>query len=355
MTIKDDIAALDSRVPYGVDHDLVLASLQSPGLPHADEAAVRRTARTTQATLDGVTSVDSVEAWAGEHTVSVAEPLTVGLPYDFRQSLTVTFNGELAAGGTGERMLMVVSLVDSEGEIISSAHPLAAGISGTWTHYAGGGFYMYAPLNTPAVMGFPAGSRAVEVTLYPWDGNDGLATVTSVSVSGQISTDAEYRGTGSPEGKVSAPVGSIYTDTAATNGAIRWVKTSGAGNTGWRVEYGDTGWRNISSLLSNGWGGNVYVRRINDSVELRVEGLTRSETSNTIMTLPAGFLPGLVAGHGLRFNLQQADPTASQTRFRIVSNIFSTFDSPTVPGPYYGGYTWTGSETWPTTLPGTPA
>ena len=163
-----------------------------------------------------------------------------------------------------------------------------------------------------------------------------------------------FLGTGSPEGKVTAPVGSVYTDSAATNGAIRWVKTSGAGNTGWRVAYGDTGWRNISSLLSNGWGGSVYVRRINDSVELRVEGLARSDTSNTIMTFPTGFLPSLVASHGLRFNLQQADPTASQTRFRIVSNIFSTFNSPTVPGPYYGGYTWTGSEAWPTTLPGTP-
>lgn len=49
-----------------------------------------------------------------------------------------------------------------------------------------------------------------------------------------------FAGTGSPEGNVSAPVGSIYTDTAATNGAIRWVKASGTGNTGWRNDYGDT-------------------------------------------------------------------------------------------------------------------
>lgn len=188
MTVRDDIVDLDARVPYNVDQGLVLASLQAPGLPHTDEAASRRTARTTQAALDGVTSVDSVEAWAGEHAVSMADPLTVSSPYDFRQSLTVTFNGELAPGGTGERMLMVVSLVDSEGEIISAAHPLAAGISGTWTHYVGGGFYIYAPLNTPAVMEFPAGSRAVEVTLYPWDGNGGLATVTSVIMSGQIAS-----------------------------------------------------------------------------------------------------------------------------------------------------------------------
>ena len=47
-----------------------------------------------------------------------------------------------------------------------------------------------------------------------------------------IPVELGYRGTGSPEGKVAAPVGSTYTDTAATNGAIRWIKTSGTGATG---------------------------------------------------------------------------------------------------------------------------
>ena len=47
-------------------------------------------------------------------------------------------------------------------------------------------------------------------------------------------------GTGSPEGEVAAPVGSVYIDTAATNGSIRWVKASGTGSTGWRDDYGDT-------------------------------------------------------------------------------------------------------------------
>ena len=154
-----------------------------------------------------------------------------------------------------------------------------------------------------------------------------------------------YEGTGSPEGKVEATAGSVYTDSVATNGAVRWIKSSGTGS---------TGWRNISSLLSNGWGGNVYVRRMNASIELRVEGLIRSDTSNNIMSFPAGFLPEQIAGQGFRFNLQQADATATQTRFRIHFGTFSTFPAPTVPGPYYGGATWTGSESWPASLPGSP-
>jgi len=40
-------------------------------------------------------------------------------------------------------------------------------------------------------------------------------------------------GAGSPEGAVTAPPGSLYTDTAGGAGATLYVKESGTGNTGW--------------------------------------------------------------------------------------------------------------------------
>lgn len=40
-------------------------------------------------------------------------------------------------------------------------------------------------------------------------------------------------GTGSPEGSITAVVGSLYTDTAGGVGSTLWVKESGSGNTGW--------------------------------------------------------------------------------------------------------------------------
>ena len=60
----------------------------------------------------------------------------------------------------------------------------------------------------------------------------------------------EIRGTGMPEGNVKASVGTYYTDTVATNGAIRWIKTRGSDKTGWKVVYGDTGWRSVPQILS---------------------------------------------------------------------------------------------------------
>src|SRR5690606_3517577 len=94
--------------------------------------------------------------------------------------------------------------------------------------------------------------------------------------------DAGRSGTGSPEGVVAAPVGTMYRDLAGTNGAVLWVKASGTGSTGWKVTFGDTGWRAITTwdsagvvsgaALSASWApvsnspGYILVRRINQFV-----------------------------------------------------------------------------------------
>lgn len=79
---------------------------------------------------------------------------------------------------------------------------------------------------------------------------------------------AELYGNGMPEGVVTATVGTIYTDVDATNGAIRWYKVSGSGNTGWKVIYGDTGWVEATNYYTNCSAapseGGTQVRRFND-------------------------------------------------------------------------------------------
>ena len=47
--------------------------------------------------------------------------------------------------------------------------------------------------------------------------------------------------TGQPNGVISAPPGSTYTDKAVTCGAVKWIKMWGTSNTGWTVLYGGTG------------------------------------------------------------------------------------------------------------------
>lgn len=75
----------------------------------------------------------------------------------------------------------------------------------------------------------------------------------------------EIHGTGMPNGRVTAPIGTTYVDTAVTNGALKWIKQTGSDNTGWKVIHGDTGWRNLKIVSQYG---NSYakIRRINNNV-----------------------------------------------------------------------------------------
>ncbi len=45
-----------------------------------------------------------------------------------------------------------------------------------------------------------------------------------------------YTGSGTPEGAVTAAVGSLYTNTAGSTNTTLYVKTSGSGNTGWTAK-----------------------------------------------------------------------------------------------------------------------
>ncbi len=83
----------------------------------------------------------------------------------------------------------------------------------------------------------------------------------------------EIHGTGMPNGRVAAPIGATYVDTAVTNGALKWIKESGDGDRGWKVLIGDTGWRtlNIVSKLNTAL---LQIRRVNNAVTYNFGGLS---------------------------------------------------------------------------------
>ena len=82
----------------------------------------------------------------------------------------------------------------------------------------------------------------------------------------------EIHGTGMPNGVVEAPIGTTYVDKNKTNGALKWIKTTDGGNTGWEVLTGDTGWRTLNSVskLGNSF---VKIRRVNNLVTYNFGGL----------------------------------------------------------------------------------
>lgn len=112
------------------------------------------------------------------------------------------------------------------------------------------------------------------VTLSDGGGSITLPTTTATPSgnSGQVN-EYEIHGTGMPNGKVTAPVGTTYVDKAVTSGALKWIKRRGNDNQGWEVLTGDTGWRtlNIKSKLGNSF---LKIRRKNDVVTYQFGGLS---------------------------------------------------------------------------------
>lgn len=123
--------------------------------------------------------------------------------------------------------------------------------------------------------------------------------LTSLGQTGEIT------GSGSPEGVVAAAVGTRFTDRDATCGALCWIKATGTGNTGWRVTFGDTGWRAISTwttgavvtgaALPSGMApktstaGGIYIRRFNDFVNWRIAGASAAGAGFITLVAPTGF------------------------------------------------------------------
>lgn len=100
----------------------------------------------------------------------------------------------------------------------------------------------------------------------------GIVGGNNVTLSIPDNVGHEIRGTGSPEGRITAEIGTTYVDVNATNGALKWIKESGNGNTGWRVLIGDTGWRTLPILNKRG-NAKVQVRRINNEIVVKFDGL----------------------------------------------------------------------------------
>lgn len=103
----------------------------------------------------------------------------------------------------------------------------------------------------------------------------------TLSISGGNSVELpvnryEIHGSGIPNGVVEAEIGTTYVDKNKTNGALKWIKTTDGGNTGWEVLIGDTGWRTLNStskLTDGSRTSYIKIRRVNNLVTYQFGGL----------------------------------------------------------------------------------
>lgn len=195
-------------------------------------------------------------------------------------------------------------------------------------------------------------------------GNVGVGTVApaqklEVAGNARINGVDYIAGTGFPNGIVSAPVGSKYIDTVATNGAVEWTKLSGTGNTGWSVTTGDTGWRNITSLAPlifklTGADTGLFIRRINNLVMYTLKA-TAATTAELSFDVPQGFgtLDTVFEVALLRNPVKRGQVQVSSLFMWLPSSTLAIDDR--VAGQVTAAVSSANQFTWPSTLPGTAA
>ena len=179
--------------------------------------------------------------------------------------------------------------------------------------------------------------------------SDAQAAVNAVpaAVTSALSTWF-LRGNGSPVGVVKpAAAGVQYVDLAATNGARIWISTGNA-NTSWRVVEGDTGLRDVTSILafpSVVTVGYARLSRTGQMCTLSIGNMNLSEAYSGVLLLriPLGFRP---TDSNIRYYNGKA-------RIDVYSNGAGWLND--TAGSSFVYMTWVTRDAWPPTLPGTPA
>jgi len=175
-----------------------------------------------------------------------------------------------------------------------------------------------------------------------------------------IDTQTVRQGVGFPEGVVSAPVGTRYTDTAATNGAVEWIKATGTGNTGWKVVYGDTGSRNVTADIvaqtpgfQQGGMGGARIQRVGNQVTLVIPQFGCS-TSGLLYTVPTGYRATSATNNAqYAFPVMRNNAAVAQLQIGQYSGLASVTLGGTVSIYAHATMTWVTNDPWPATLPGT--
>ena len=304
----------------------------------------------------------------------VAGPVTAGLPYTVSLYWRTSYAGALVQN----RLNLIWR--DSGGAQLGSVIgvPQSDGVSSDWVR-------VWATAVAPAgAVSLQVDHSVVLATAAPvdttLDGTGGMVTQTAHLTpyfDGSTGAGAWWSGTpgASPSGMWSPPLGytplvidagrpdlsssmsgatrvqiasaangTLFQSTDRPQGAALWMLHG----TTWRCINGDTGWRLMP--LANGWTGNAYLRRINDTVHLQVDAINASAaTTGTFATIPTGFGRDLRGGNPGRHLLHSTHATPIIRRTVDITRV----DAYQASDILYGEMSWSCAQAWPTTLPGT--
>jgi hypothetical protein len=212
-------------------------------------------------------------------------------------------------------------------------------------------------------------------------------------IQGEPGADSTVPGPIGPEGPIGltgAPGGTPYPTVAtfanlpavaANVGKAYWVTATSTIHVSdgavWRVVYGDTGWRKITSWDGAGvvtgvaltagwkprptWAGSISLRRIGNQVFVTFDDIAVAvtNTNDALITLPVGFRSTNSAGFALLievFNLRaNASPDKPAMLAMGSAGAVVRYHYALLVDDFFAGgqFSFATSDPWPTVLPGT--
>lgn len=160
--------------------------------------------------------------------------------------------------------------------------------------------------------------------------------------------------------EIAAQVGTVANDvatlSASTTAAVDDLSTrvttaqSGVDALGY-----NSGWRNVSSTLTGGASGNVFLAREGQVVHMMIHNMSFSTAGNiAFLTLPDGFRPTAVSGANWRNGMVFTDTGDTVRPLSYYVNTMRVLNA--VTGKQFGGYVnYIVPPALPTALPGVPA
>jgi hypothetical protein len=181
--------------------------------------------------------------------------------------------------------------------------------------------------------------------------NGGAAYLPQTQVDGRLSVVGDlqvkssgiFSGTGSPDGVVTASVGSMYLRTDGSSGQILYVKSNGTGNTGWeqvsgsnsQPQYTTTPYSGVTTLTIPVTG-DVFHLHMN-------RFLASGSTTWTVQLALNGTLQGITGGLGGTTVLLSQQPISFNLSTAFPFNATLTFRKANIGGYFIDGYLFLGS------------
>jgi hypothetical protein len=210
--------------------------------------------------------------------------------------------------------------------------------------------------NVTALNNYPSGIIGVSVIVTVTQGNNGAGgqLVQTVEPAAGIRLGQVMWKRGTSDNGTTWSTWRAFTSTRVDQAAGRAIYQWDDVNNRDQLMYGDTGVRRVETDFKNGWTCAIAsLRRVNNVISFGLYTVNpTSQTNIAAYTLPAGFKPASYGGN-VAFPIRYSGATNTDWM-----QITSAGDVQPPTGAISGnGYicvsTWTTTDAWPTTLPGT--